>query len=67
MLIAYILLENYEEVGNTKIKEWKNYLASWLPEYFIPHNFNIVKELPITPNAKLDRNALLKISNSKPI
>jgi amino acid adenylation domain-containing protein len=66
-LIAYVLQENYEKVGNTIIKEWKNYLALKLPEYFIPHNFNIVKELPVTPSGKLDRNALLKISNSKAV
>lgn len=66
-LIAYILQENYEAVDNTKIKEWKSYLASQLPEYFIPHSFNIVKELPIAPSGKLDRNALLKINNFNPI
>jgi len=59
-LIAFIVLENFEDVDTNKIKEWKNYLATHLPEYFVPHEIKILKELPTTPNGKLDRNALLK-------
>ena len=58
-LIAFVLLENYEEVDGAILKEWKNYLANHLPEYFVPHDIQILEELPITPNGKLDRNALL--------
>lgn len=64
-LIAFVLLENDEEVDSAKIKEWKNYLANHLPEYFVPHNIKILKELPTTPNGKLDRNALLNSDSLK--
>ena len=58
-LIAFIVPEKYVEVDSNKIKEWKNYLATHLPEYFVPHEIKILKELPTTPNGKVDRNALL--------
>ncbi|NDP28894.1 MAG: amino acid adenylation domain-containing protein, partial [Flavobacterium sp.] len=66
-LIAYILLENFMDIDIDKIKEWKAYLASQLPEYFVPYDFKIIKELPTTPNGKLDKNALLKIESEKDI
>jgi len=66
-LVAYILQENFMDIDADKIKEWKNYLASQLPEYFVPYDFKILKELPTTPNGKLDRNALLKIESLKAI
>jgi amino acid adenylation domain-containing protein len=66
-LVAYILQENFIDIDTDKIKEWKNYLASQLPEYFVPYDFKILKELPTTPNGKLDRNALLKIESVKAI
>ncbi len=64
-LIAFVLLENDEEIDTATIKEWKNYLANHLPEYFVPHDIKILKELPTTPNGKLDRNALLNSDSLK--
>jgi amino acid adenylation domain-containing protein len=41
-LIAYVLQENFIDVDINKIKEWKNYLASQLPEYFVPYDIKIL-------------------------
>jgi amino acid adenylation domain-containing protein len=66
-LIAYVLLDNDEYVDSLKIKEWKNYLATKLPDYFIPYEIKIIKELPITPNGKLDKKALVNNYNQNHI
>jgi len=58
-LIAYILLNDNVVVDTNRIKEWKKQLLNQLPEYCVPYNFNIIKKLPITPNGKLDRKALV--------
>ena len=55
-LIAYIVPQNSDVLSITSLKE-KLELA--LPSYMVPHEFRIVTKLPVTPNGKLDRNALL--------
>ncbi len=37
----------------------KSYLKQNLPEYMIPNHIEILKELPITVNGKIDRKALM--------
>jgi amino acid adenylation domain-containing protein len=58
-LIAYILLNDNVVVDSNRINEWKKQLLNQIPEYCVPYNFNIIKKLPITPNGKLDRKALV--------
>ncbi|GAA4973310.1 amino acid adenylation domain-containing protein [Algibacter aquimarinus] len=59
-LLAYVILEDFENVSQAKIKEWKNYLSLHLPAYFVPYDIRILKKFPTTPNGKLDRNALIE-------
>ncbi|MCK4259871.1 MAG: amino acid adenylation domain-containing protein, partial [Halanaerobiales bacterium] len=40
------------------IRELKEYLSRFLPEYMIPTYFIQLDQLPLTPNGKVDRNAL---------
>ncbi|MCL2717192.1 MAG: amino acid adenylation domain-containing protein [Lachnospiraceae bacterium] len=41
------------------VKELKEYLALKLPNYMIPSYFTSLDSLPVTPNGKVDRKALL--------
>jgi len=42
--------------------ELRNYLALYLPAYFIPSHFVFIDKMPITVNGKIDRKALLGMS-----
>lgn len=64
-LIAFVKPFEFDNIDNEQISEWKNYLVSQLPSYFVPNQIKLIKELPITPNGKLDRNALLNSETIK--
>ena len=55
VLAAYI--ETAEELD---IQNLKQELKKFLPHYMIPKEFNLVEKFPMTPNGKIDRNALEK-------
>ena len=38
--------------------ELRDYLRNRLPHYMVPQHFPVVREFPLTPNGKVDRNAL---------
>lgn len=42
----------------------RNYLAGVLPHYMVPGFIMQLEKIPLTPNGKIDRNALLKIEIS---
>jgi amino acid adenylation domain-containing protein len=56
-LCAYIVFDDAanEIPGNETIKE---FLANHLPTYMIPPYFVRLKEIPLTPNGKIDRKSL---------
>lgn len=55
-LVAYI--ETKEKLD---INALKQDIKKFLPHYMIPKEFNLVEKFPLTPNAKVDRKALLKL------
>src|SRR5690606_1990273 len=64
-LIAFVKPFDFDKIDNEQINQWKNYLINQLPSYFVPNQIKLIKELPITPNGKLDRNALLNSETIK--
>lgn len=42
-----------------------NYCREWLPEYMVPHKIVFLEEFPVNGNGKIDRNALLQLTNQK--
>lgn len=54
-LVAYVVLEK----GHTaRTFEWQQALRTTLPEYMVPSNFVTLPVFPLSPNGKVDRNAL---------
>ncbi|MDW3192771.1 MAG: amino acid adenylation domain-containing protein [Cytophagales bacterium] len=58
-LHAYIVSEQAE----LDLIEIQNNLRQTLPEYMIPARFHEVEKIPLTPNGKADKKALLRISS----
>ena len=54
-LTSYIISSNDDVPG---IPELREYLTELLPDYMIPVGFVVIDEIPLTPNGKVDRNAL---------
>jgi len=54
-LTAYVVLNQGEHILATSLRAYLNKL---LPDYMIPSTFVFLESLPMTPNGKLDRNAL---------
>lgn len=47
-------------------QSWKDSLREKLPYYMIPASFVRLKDFPLTPNGKVDRNALKAMSQATP-
>ncbi len=54
-LAAYVVPR---EAGLPPVAELAGFLRARLPEYMVPGTFTILRELPVTPNGKIDRMAL---------
>ena len=52
-LVAYIVPK-----GSDLLPDWRAYLQSELPDYMLPSAFVVLKEMPLTPNGKIDRKML---------
>lgn len=63
MLVVYVVSQ-HEAVTGERVKV---YLAQKLPKYMVPQVVIHLKELPLLPNGKLDRNKLkhLKVSHAE--
>ncbi|MGI5874645.1 MAG: amino acid adenylation domain-containing protein [Bacillota bacterium] len=57
-MVAYIVREREE----TTAAEIRSYLGDYLPDYMIPECIAFLDEMPLTPNGKVDRDALPKVS-----
>ncbi|KXS19367.1 large subunit of L-aminoadipate-semialdehyde dehydrogenase [Gonapodya prolifera JEL478] len=59
-LVSYIvpLLEQYDGSQEEFIKSIREHLKGKLPGYAIPSVFAILRRMPLTPNGKVDKNAL---------
>jgi D-alanine--poly(phosphoribitol) ligase subunit 1 len=53
LIIAYVVCKSGLEVEGLK-----HYLKKRLPDYMIPHRFERIDEMPLTPSGKADRKAL---------
>jgi aryl carrier-like protein len=47
-------------------EELQEFLEKKLPQYMVPPSYIILDELPVLPNGKLDRRALLSIEDTRP-
>ena len=55
-LCAYVVPDNSQpDINTTDLRE---FLQGKLPDYMVPHHFIQLKEIPLTPNGKIDRKAL---------
>jgi len=61
-LVVYLVLEN--EVIPT-FRELRHFLRAKLPEYMIPASFVFLEAFPLTPNGKIDHQALPIPENSR--
>jgi len=53
-LVAYLVSNG----GDLDIRELRNYLARFLPDYMVPSGFSVLPALPLTSSGKVDRKAL---------
>jgi amino acid adenylation domain-containing protein len=65
-LMAYIVFKQLQENENIEliIQQLRDYLKAYLPDYMIPVDWQILKEIPVTTNGKLDRQALKNIKHN---
>ena len=54
-LVAYVVPQGNRELS---LRELRNYLKESLPEFMIPGAFVVLDAFPLTPNGKVDRQAL---------
>ena len=57
-LVAYVVLQNV--AGKPSAEVLQRYLREQLPEYMVPGIMVELESMPLSPNGKLDRNALPK-------
>jgi amino acid adenylation domain-containing protein len=56
-LVAYLVAAG-EEKKSIPVSELRDHLSRYLPEYMVPAAYVWLKELPLTANGKVDREAL---------
>jgi len=64
-LIAYCVLT--AEEGPDRIVELRQYVAEQSPEFMVPSGWVLLRQLPLTSNGKIDRQALSEYEHEKEI
>lgn len=59
-IVAFLKAE--DSINKSQLKA---YLKEELPEYMMPSSIKILKEIPLLPNGKIDKNRLLKIKDDE--
>jgi len=54
-LVAYVVLHQEQVLRSAELR---SYLKAKLPDYMVPATFVLLSAMPLTPNGKVDRNAL---------
>ncbi len=62
-LAAFVVSSNGVQPSGRELRE---YLEERMPEYMVPANIAVVPQIPLMPNGKLDRQALLAMSKETP-
>ncbi|MCX7920809.1 MAG: amino acid adenylation domain-containing protein [Clostridia bacterium] len=60
-LAAYYVSEQ-----DIPVSEMRTYLAKYLPDYMVPQTYMCLEQIPMTPNGKVDRNALPSPDRNRP-
>jgi amino acid adenylation domain-containing protein len=55
-LVGYLVPHKQADLSSQGLQA---FLRTWLPEYMLPTSLHILKQLPLTANGKVDRQALL--------
>jgi amino acid adenylation domain-containing protein len=63
-LVAYLVSESRPE--RTTVAHLRHLLTAKLPDYMIPASFVFLSAMPLTPNGKIDRQALPKPDDARP-
>jgi amino acid adenylation domain-containing protein len=61
-IVAYIVPQPDHEPGAGELRE---FLSARLPDYMLPARYVVVDEMPLTPNGKIDRRALLALDKQQ--
>ncbi len=61
-LVAYLVAER----SRPTVEELRRHLAGTLPDYMLPGHFVHLNAFPLTPNGKIDRNALPAPGETRP-
>jgi non-ribosomal peptide synthase protein (TIGR01720 family) len=54
-LVAYVVAKDAEALTGAELRQ---YLSERVPEYLVPGQIVLLEQMPLTPNGKVDRNAL---------
>jgi amino acid adenylation domain-containing protein len=65
-LAAYLIADAAAVSADVSIDELRRHLAVNLPDYMIPSAFVFLDAFPLTPNGKVDRNALPEPDSNRP-